>query len=233
MMFQFKQFSISQDKSAMKVGTDGVLLGAWTPLKTKDHYVLDIGTGTGLIALMLAQRNPKAIIDAIEIESNAFTEAKLNFENSIWTDRLNAFNVNLKSFDTHHKYDLIVSNPPYFTDTFKEKATKRTLARHVDNLSFKELIEHVIRLLKKEGACAFIVPCSQETDFISLAQEQGLYPQKITRVKGRKSVLVKRSLLYFTKTEVECVEDEIVIEIDRHIYTQDYINLTKSFYLKM
>lgn len=231
-MFQFKQFSIIQEKSAMKVGTDGVLLGAWTPVKSA-NYILDIGTGTGLIALMLAQRNNVAKIDALEIETLAFTEARKNFMNANWSSRLNVFHSSLQNFKTHRQYDLIVSNPPYFTDTFKNKNTKKALARHVDNLSFKQLLLHTSALLTKQGSCAFIIPYIEEKNFINLAKQYHLYIHKITRVKGRKNLEAKRSLLYFLTVPCSCNVNELVIEIDRHIYTKDYVDLTKSFYLKM
>ncbi|MGY5356051.1 tRNA1(Val) (adenine(37)-N6)-methyltransferase [Wenyingzhuangia sp. IMCC45467] len=231
-MFQFKKFAISQEKSAMKVGTDGVLLGAWTPVK-RAKTILDIGAGTGLIALMLAQRNPIAKITAIEIEENAFTEAKFNFEDSPWADRLTVFNNSLQGFKSNIQYDLIVSNPPYFTDTFKNDNTERALARHVDNLSFQDLLLCTSVLLSEQGICTFIIPFAEESNFIHLAKEQGLFVCKITRVRGRAHLPVKRSLLCFTKELKKTIENELVIEIDRHIYTQDYINLTQPFYLKM
>ncbi|MDO3694473.1 methyltransferase [Wenyingzhuangia sp. chi5] len=231
-MFQFKQFSISQDKSAMKVGTDGVLLGAWAPI-TKANHILDIGTGTGLIALMLAQRNEIAKIDAVEIAENAFTEAQLNFSNAPWSNRLKVFNSSLQSFKSDVQYDLIVSNPPYFTDTYQNEDAERTLARHVDNLSFQDLLFYTASLLTEKGTCAFIIPFSEESNFINLAKDQNLYIHKITRVKGRADVPVKRSLLYFAKEHKDCTKNELVIELDRHVYTSDYINLTQSFYLKM
>ncbi|GGF76202.1 tRNA1(Val) (adenine(37)-N6)-methyltransferase [Wenyingzhuangia marina] len=231
-MFRFKQFSVSQEKSAMKVGTDGVLLGAWSPVK-KANNVLDIGTGTGLIALMLAQRNLEVKIDAIEIEENAFKEAQLNFINTLWSSRLNVFNTSLQSFKNDVQYDLIVSNPPYYTDTYQNEAAERTLARHVDNLSFQDLLYYTSFMLKDNGICTFIIPYVEEQNFINLAKDQGLFISKITRVKGRVELPFKRSLLCFTKELTGCLEDELVIEIDRHVYTQEYIQLTESFYLKM
>ena len=231
-MFQFKQFSISQEKSAMKVGTDGVLLGAWIPVdKTKN--ILDIGTGTGLIALMLAQRNSLANIHAIEIEENACMEANLNFKNSPWLERLTVFNDSLQSFKNDVKYDLIVSNPPYFTDTFKNTDSERTLARHVGNLSFQDLLFYTVSLLNDHGTCAFIIPFSEEENFINLAKNQDLCICKITRVKGRVELPFKRSMLCFKKKPSICIETELVVEIDRHVYTSDYITLTQPFYLKM
>ncbi|ANW95333.1 tRNA (adenine-N(6)-)-methyltransferase [Wenyingzhuangia fucanilytica] len=231
-MFRFKQFAVSQEKSAMKVGTDGVLLGAWTPVEQVGR-ILDIGTGTGLIALMLAQRNPVAKITAIEIEENAFKEAQINFKNAPWANRLEVVNSSLQSFKSDIQFDLIVSNPPYYTDTFKNDNIERALARHVDNLSFQDLLFYTSTLLSEQGMCTFIIPFAEEDNFINLAKEQGLYLCKITRVRGRKDLPVKRSLLCFTKEFKKNIENELVVEIDRHVYTQEYINLTQSFYLKM
>ncbi|NIJ46070.1 tRNA1Val (adenine37-N6)-methyltransferase [Wenyingzhuangia heitensis] len=231
-MFQFKQFSITQDKSAMKVGTDGVLLGAWTPVE-KATQILDIGTGTGLIALMLAQRNSFSNIDAVEIDISACLEAEENFKSSNWKDRISLFKTSISLFKPTIKYDLIVSNPPYYTDTFKSEKTKRTLARHVDGLSFKTLLSYSKKWLTDKGICTYIIPYKEENDFILLALEMELYLIKQTRVKGRKELEYKRSLLCFSKTPEDCEKKELIIEIDRHIYTEDYIKLTAPFYLKM
>lgn len=231
-MFQFKQFSIVQNKSAMKVGTDGVLLGAWVPV-TQKKSILDIGTGTGLIALMLAQRNAMANIDAVEIDEDACEEAKVNFKNSNWSDRLELHKVSLALYSTSKKYDLIVSNPPYYTDTFKSKKTQRTLARHVDGLSFENLLSYSKTLVTNNGVCAYIIPYKEEVNFVLLAEELGLFLIKRTRVKGRKDLEYKRSLLCFSKTKQVCADDDLIIEIDRHVYTEAYIELTQSFYLKM
>lgn len=231
-MFRFKQFSISQDKSAMKVGTDGVLLGAWTPVKNAKS-ILDVGTGTGLIALMLAQRSSKANIDAIEIEKAAFKEASVNFKNSPWADRLKINYNSYLEFQSSQQYDLIVSNPPYYTDTFKDSSSERTLARHVGDLSFKRLLEKTNELLKENGACAFVIPYKEEASFLQLSADIGLFPKKIERVRGRVDLSFKRSLLYLTRELCICKETVLVIEKDRHVYTDEYIELTKLFYLKM
>lgn len=232
-MFRFKQFSIQQQQSAMKVGTDGVLLGAWTPAKSIST-VLDVGTGTGLIALMLAQRTLETTqIHAVEVEEEACKEAAVNFKNSPWSDRLSVTQGSFLDYTNQPKYDLIVSNPPYFTDTFKQESSGRTLARHVGNLTFKSLLKKTSSLLTNNGACAFIIPHKEETLFLKTATEFGLFPKKLCRIKGKTDLPFKRSLLYLTKNSYKCSITELTIEIDRHIYTQEYIELTKSFYLKM
>ncbi|HEX8013907.1 MAG TPA: methyltransferase [Flavobacterium sp.] len=235
-MFQFKQFSVQQDKTAMKVGTDGVLLGAWAPINHNPFSVLDIGAGTGIIALMLAQRTHAEQIDALEIDEDAYEQAVENFENSPWGDRLFCFHAGLDEFidEPEDEYDLIVSNPPFYSEDYKTSNEQRDLARFQDAMPFEELIEAADLLLSENGIFAVILPFKEEENFIALAKETQLYPTKITRVKGTQTSEIKRSLLAFSRNENQKVEiDELIIEIDRHVYTQEYIELTKDFYLKM
>ena len=236
-MFQFKQFSLQQDRCAMKVGTDGVLLGAWAPIDHKPFSVLDIGAGTGLIALMLAQRSQAEQIDAIEIDENAFEQCVDNFENSPWNDRLFCFHASLDDFmdDLEDEaYDLIVSNPPFYSEDFKTENEQRDLARFQDALPFEDLVEAASVLLSETGVLAVIVPYKEEAKLIALAKECDLFPLKITRVKGTPTAEIKRSLVAFSFAEThELPIDELVIETARHQYTEDYIALTKDFYLKM
>ncbi len=233
--FHFKEFTIQQYKTAMKVGTDGVLLGAWANLKENINSVLDIGTGTGLIALQIAQRCDVEIIDALEIEPNAYEQAVENFENSDWGDRLFCYHSSLQEFieEIDEKYDLIISNPPYYNDTFKELDKNRALARHTKDLSFKELISASAKLLSKNGTCAFIIPFHEESNFLAFAEKSQLYPQRITRVKGNINTNFKRSLLQLSFANTTPTINEFAIEIERHIYTKDYKKLVKSFYLKL
>lgn len=236
-LFQFKQFSIQQDRCAMKVGTDGVLLGAWAPIDHKPYSVLDIGAGTGLIALMLAQRSQTEHIDAIEIDENAFEQCVDNFENSPWNDRLFCFHASLDDFMEDledEEYDLIVSNPPFYSEDYKTENESRDLARFQDALPFEDLVEAASVLLSESGVLAVIVPHKEETRFIALAKECDLFPLKITRAKGTPTSEIKRSLLAFSFTEIaDFPINELIIETARHQYTEDYIALTKDFYLKM
>lgn len=233
--FQFKQFSVQQDKTAMKVGTDGVLLGAWVDISNNPSSILDIGTGTGLIALQLAQRSEAETIDAIEIETNAFEQAVENFENSIWGDRLFCYHASLQEFinEIDEKYELIISNPPFYNDTYKELGKKRALARHTENLSFKELLSASAKLLSKNGTCAFVIPFHEENSFIEIAKKINLYPQRITRVKGGIKTSNKRTLLQLSFTNSEPKINDLTIEIERHVYTDNYKNMVKDFYLKL
>ncbi len=233
--FHFKEFTILQHKTAMKVGTDGVLLGAWVDLSNQLDTVLDIGTGTGLIALQIAQRSDCELIDALEIEPNAYEQAVDNFENSDWGDRLFCYHASLQEFvdEIEDKYDLIISNPPFYNDTFKEVEQKRAAARHTVTLSFTELISATAELLSSDGSCAFIIPSHEEDYFLAIAKKANLHPNRITRVKGNIKTPVKRSLLQLSFTKTKVLIDEIAIEIKRHQYTDIYKDLVKDFYLKM
>jgi tRNA1Val (adenine37-N6)-methyltransferase len=234
-MFQFKQFSIAQDRCAMKVGTDGVLLGSWAPTHHNPFSILDIGAGTGIIALMLAQRTHAEQIDALEIDEDAYEQAVDNFENSPWGDRLFCFHAGLDEFieEPEDEYDLIVSNPPFYSEDYKTENEQRDLARFQDAMPFEELVEAADLLLSENGIFAVILPFKEEQNFIALAKESELYPTKITRVKGTPASIIKRSLLAFSRNENPEIEiDELTIEIDRHVYTPEYIELTKDFYLK-
>jgi tRNA1Val (adenine37-N6)-methyltransferase len=234
--FQFKQFSIEQDRCAMKIGTDGVLLGAWAPLENNPFSILDIGTGTGIISLMLAQRSHADQIDALEIDEEAYEQSVDNFENSPWSDRLFCFHAGLDEFmeEPEDEYDLIVSNPPFYTNDFKSATEQRDLARFADAMPFEDLIEAADLLLSENGILAVIIPFKEEENFLALAKEYELYPLKITRVKGTPTTEIKRSLLAFSRIEkIDLPTDELIIETARHIYTPEYIELTKDFYLKM
>jgi tRNA1Val (adenine37-N6)-methyltransferase len=234
--FQFKQFSVEQDRCAMKIGTDGVLLGAWAPITTTTFSILDIGTGTGVIALMLAQRSNAEQIDAVEIDEEAYEQAVDNFENSPWNDRLFCFHASLDELieEPEDEYDLIVSNPPFYTEDYKTENEQRDLARFQDAMPFEDLIEAADLFLSENGIFAVIIPFKEEENFLAIAKEYELYPLKITRVKGTPTSEIKRSLLAFSRIEnVNFPIDELIIETARHIYTPEYIELTKDFYLKM
>lgn len=235
-MFSFKQFTIQQDKCAMKVGTDGVLLGAWAPVEHNPYSVLDIGAGTGLIGLMLAQRSPAEQIDAIEIDDDAYEQCVDNFENSPWGDRLFCYHAGLDEFmeEPEDEYDLIISNPPFYTEDYTSGDDQRDKARFEASLPFEDLAEAASVLLSDIGIFAVIIPYKEEAGFLAIAKENELYPVKITRVKGTPTTETKRSLIAFSRDEVaEVAVDELVIETARHLYTKEYIALTQDFYLKM
>lgn len=220
----------------MKIGTDGVVLGAWAPVEQNPFSILDIGTGTGIIALMLAQRSNATQIDALEIDEKAYEQATDNFENSPWNDRLYCFHAGLDEFmeEPEDEYDLIVSNPPFFAEDYKTNDVLRDLARFQDALPFEDLIEAADLLLSENGILAVIIPFKEEERFLAIAHEFELYPTKITRLKGTPTTEIKRSLLALSRNQKSDISiDELTIEISRHEYTPEYIGLTKEFYLKM
>jgi tRNA1Val (adenine37-N6)-methyltransferase len=220
----------------MKIGTDGVLLGAWTPISNNPKSILDIGTGTGVIALMLAQRSTAKQIDALEIDEEAYVQAMDNFENSPWSERLFCFHAALDEFveEPEDEYDVIVSNPPFYSEDYKTEYNQRDLARFQDAMPFEDLIEAADLLLSENGIFSLIIPYKEEENFVALAKEYKLFPFKITRVKGTPTTDTKRSLLALSRNEIlNFFIDELVIETARHIYTPEYIKLTKEFYLKM
>tara|TARA_R110001583_G_scaffold71180_1_gene200830 strand:+ start:38390 stop:39103 length:714 start_codon:yes stop_codon:yes gene_type:complete len=233
--FHFKQFKVHQDQAAMKVGTDGVLLGAWTQINDTVNSILDIGSGTGLISLMMAQRCYVENIDAVELNEEAYVQTVDNFEQSDWGDRLFCYHASFQEFSNEmdEKYDLIISNPPFYTSTYKELSEDRAMARHSESLSYNELLKGTSKLISIQGSCAFIIPYDEEDNFINIAEKYKLYPNKITRVKGTENSVIKRSLLQFSFVENPIERTELVIEIERHTYTSEYIALVKDFYLKM
>ncbi len=230
--FDFKQFKIIQDKCAMKVGTDAVLLGAWVN-SPNAKTVLDIGTGTGIIALMLAQKIGGKI-DAIDIDQGAFIQATENVNNSPWAERITVAHTSLQEFiaTANHRYDLIVSNPPYFVDSYKASGTSRTNARHTDHLPYTDLLNGVLQLLNPMGKFYVILPTKESEVFSNMALEHKLYLTKLTRVITRTDKPEKRLLMRFEFTKKEFSEDTILIEQDaRHSYTPEYKELTKDYYL--
>jgi tRNA1Val (adenine37-N6)-methyltransferase len=236
--FRFKEFEIHQEKTAMKVGTDGVLLGAWCSLDDEPESILDIGSGTGLIALMLAQRGNAEIIDAVELDENAYEQTVENFERSDWADRLFCYHSSFQDFAQEmaqegEEYDLIISNPPFYTDAFETVDDSRNKARFTSSLSFDELVQGVNKLLSSSGRFATIIPFKEEQTFLNLAKESTWFVARLCRVQGTETSEVKRSLLEFSMQEVETIEEELVIEISRHQYTEKYKAMTKDFYLKL
>jgi len=220
----------------MKVGTDGVLLGAWCSLESLPKTILDIGTGTGIISLMLAQRSSAISIDGVEVDPSAYMQTVDNFENSDWSDRLYCYNTSFQKFvdDTNKEtYDLIVSNPPFYTEDYITKNSSRNKARFTSSLTFKELIGGISKILSKSGFFSTIIPFKEESTFICLAEQHSLHLNKICRVQGNNNSDIKRSLMTFSFNKVKISETNLIIENSRHKYTKEYEELTNNFYLKM
>ena len=218
----------------MKVGTDGVLLGAWTGIDPAPATILDIGAGTGLIALMLAQRTPGAMVAAVELDAAAYIQSVENFEQSPWADRLFCYHASFQDFanEIDEQYELIVSNPPFYSDSYKALPPQRAMARHTDHLDYQALLAGVAKRLSPTGSAAFIIPFSEEVHFLNMARQYRLLPNRITRVRGAAHSKVKRSLLQCSFKEADVVTTELIIETERHVYTPDYKDLVKNFYLK-
>lgn len=229
-MFRFKQFAIEQDRTPMKVGTDGVLLGAWATVENAGK-ILDIGTGTGLIALMAAQRNPKANIDALEIEPNACQQAQANVFASPWASRIQIVPIALQDFQPSISYDSIICNPPFFKGSTKAPDSGRTLARHTDTLPHADLVANTARLLSPQGNFCVILPPTEALHLMEIARHYHLYPEHITLVLPNPGKQPKRYLIKFTRLQTKTTEDELIIELGRHQYSTRYFELTKDFYL--
>ena len=208
----------------MKVGTDGVLLGAWAPLGSR---ILDVGTGSGLIARMLMQRCPEAEVEGIDIDEAAVAQAK---ENGV-----RAFQARLQDWksDIGDCYDLIVSNPPYFQNSLKNPDRGRELARHTDSLGYEELIAHGARLLKEEGQLALILPAEAEEEIRNLAARYSLFPTHITRVYSKETKPARRVILAFSRKNsiVGLIEDSLVLEDEKGGRSAAYSKLCEEFYL--
>jgi tRNA1Val (adenine37-N6)-methyltransferase len=231
--FRFRQFTIHQDKCAMKVGTDAVLLGSWIRPGLSRH-ILDIGTGTGLLALMLAQKSI-AGIDAIDIDEGAYFQATENTRISPWYSRIYIFHESFQSFIgmTRKKYDLIVTNPPYFHHAPKPFTESRIHARHDDQLTFIELVDGVKKLPSPEGRFYLILPFKEGMEFMDLAQSNGLYCQQLLRVRTKADKQEKRLMMEF-KTEFGIPSDEeIIIHNEDYSFTDQYIRLTKEYYIEL
>jgi tRNA1Val (adenine37-N6)-methyltransferase len=229
-VFKFKEFKIIQEKSAMKVGTDGVLLGSWVSCENLKN-ILDIGCGTGLITLMLAQRNNKSNIIGIEIDKIASQEAELNITNSDWQERIEIKNTSLQKFNTKTKFDLIISNPPFFPQNKSQQ--RRDIARRSNKLSFEELIKNTTGLLAEKGTFSVIIPKDSEEYFCKIATLNKLYINRVCYIKGNETSEVKRVMLEFSFINSKTITEQLTIEQSRHEYTDKYIQLCKDFYLKM
>lgn len=232
--FRFKQFTIFHDRCAMKVGTDGVLLGAWADI-TDARQILDIGTGTGLIALMLAQRTQaQAHIDAVEIDLDAYIQAKENVKRSPWSERIQVYHNAIQDYVTTcpKQYDLIISNPPFFENAYKAPNQARTLARHSDTLMQFDLLQTASTLLHDSGRLVVIYPPEQAKIFQDKATAFNFYCNKKLNIKPTNLTQIKRTLLELSQTNSPYQENTIALSTTHNHYTPEFITLIKNFYLK-
>lgn len=230
--FNFKKFTINQDRASFKVGTDGVILGAYADVSDKKR-ILDIGCGTGLISIMLAQKSQAEIV-SIEPDEESFNQACENVRSCSWSSRITVLKTDLQSFKPlTEQFDLIVSNPPYFTDSLKNPDPRKSSARHNDSLTSKELLTEVAGLLESDGCFQVILPYIEGNILIAEAQEFGLYCNSILKIRPLPTSEIRRMIITFSRERKPVTEKFLTIEHGkRHEFTEEYINLTKDFYLK-
>ena len=237
-IFRFKKFEVINERSAMKVNTDGVLLGAAMTLAPSDSRLLDIGTGTGTIALMAAQRLAGAVwIDAIDIDEPSASEAAANFEHSPWAESLHAHNLSLEEFESalqqsEFRYDLIFSNPPYFEDSLTAPDERKSTARHTsDGLSYRDVFDFAKTHLSDSGRVALVLPADQESAICRYARMSGLHLFRVLRIRTVPRKAPSRIVIEFSRVRQQSVDDTVLTIQNEGQYTQEYLSLTKDFYL--
>jgi tRNA1Val (adenine37-N6)-methyltransferase len=233
--FQFKQFRIEQHHAAMKVNTDGVLLGAWANIDGADS-VLDVGTGTGMIALMIAQRNNKSFITGIDIDEHAAVDAAENVRKSPWPDRISIQQISFQDFTgtNSQKFSLIISNPPFFSNSAKNANSRLSLARHNHLLPFADIISGTLRMLDEKGHLSIILPVDEADLFIEMAAKKRLYLRRFARVQPFPDKEPNRSLMEFSfsKSETEYTVFSLYDETKEN-YSHEFVGLARDFYLKL
>jgi tRNA1Val (adenine37-N6)-methyltransferase len=231
--FRFKRFSVSHDKTTHKVGTDGVLIAAWVNVQYA-HAILEIGTGSGVMALVLAQRTGDNVhIDAVEIEKDSAQQAMENVAQSPWPTKVSVHNISIQAYQTAKRYDLVVSNPPFFVNSSRPPEKNRSNARHTGELTFETLIETALKFLKPEGRFALILPFTEAIAFIEKAGQKNLYCHRRCEVQSRKHKPIERILLEFGLKANQTLTDNLVIHGSNDEWSEEYVKLTGDFYLKM
>ena len=231
--FRFKQFTIHQERCAMKVGTDGCLLGAWVDL-SQSQRILDVGCGSGLIAIMTAQRCPGSTITGIEIDNEAASQAAENAESSPWAERIEIICEDFLKFTPEQQFDTIVSNPPYFSNSLKCPNDKRSKARHDDSLPCNEFLTHSNKLLSPNGALSVIIPIEQQETWLTEAEKCGYRPSRVTHVHTRRELAPKRVLIELRKgTPEECRRDDFKLEESPGVFSAEATEMLSPFYLKL
>lgn len=233
--FQFKQFKINQDKSSMKVCTDSCLFGAYVADKIESKLIqlkriLDIGSGTGLLTLMVAQKSD-AIIDTVEIDENSYYQTKENVAESEWNQRLKPFHTDIKTFTASYKYDLIISNPPFFENDLKSAHKNKNVAKHHDSLTFQELIQSIKNNLASNGTFLVLLPFHRTGYFKKFAAENNFYLIEEMFIKQTPKHDYFRAILFFATKPESVISKELIIKDEEGKYTKEFNFLLKDYYL--
>ena len=230
-IFRFKKFTIYQDLAGMKVGTDSIILGSVIKIKSKYKRILDVGTGTGLLSLMIAQKSSNPDITAVEIDSNAYHQAKINIDKCKWRNRINLIHADAKQLDIDNKYDLIICNPPYFSNSKQSMITSKNTARHQVELTFKDLLTIWNEKGSDDSDLACIIPLIESEKLYKMVKNDGNYLAYYLEVRSNPNSNPKRAVMLFSKNKMETIKSELCIHNNKGGYSEAYINMTKDFYL--
>ena len=230
-VFQFKQFTIYQDLAGMKVGTDSIILGSAIKIKSEYKRIIDVGTGTGLLSLMIAQRSSNSDITAVEIDYNAYHQAKINIDKCKWRNRINLIHADAKQLEIDHKYDLIICNPPYFSNSKQSVTISKNTARHQVELTFKDLINIWDKIGNDDSDLACIIPIIESEKLYKMVKNHGNYLAYYLEVRSNPKEIPKRAVILFSKNKMETVQSELCIHNNEGGYSEAYISMTKDFYL--
>ena len=230
-LFRFKQFTIHQDLAGMKVGTDSIILGSMIKMKSKYKHILDVGAGTGILTLMMAQKSSDSNITAVEIDSNSYHQANINIDNCKWNDRINLLHVDAKHMKTDDKYDLIICNPPYFSNSKQSIITSKNRARHQVELTFEDLLTIWNKKGSDDSDLACILPTKESKKMFDMVKNHGNYLAYHLEVRSNPNSNPKRAVMLFSKNKMETIKSELCIHNNQGGYSESYINMTKDFYL--
>jgi len=230
-IFQFKQFTIYQDLAGMKVGTDSIILGSAIKIKSEYKRVIDVGTGTGLLSLMIAQKSSNSDITAVEIDSNAYRQAKINIDKCKWRNRINLIHTDAKQLEIDHKYDLIICNPPYFSNSKQSVIISKNTARHQVELTFKDLLNIWDKIGNDDSDLACIIPIIESEKLYKMVKNHGNYLAYYLEVRSNPNSYPKRAVMQFSKNKMETIQSELCIHNNEGGYSEAYIKMTKDFYL--
>tara|TARA_B100001057_G_scaffold422996_1_gene444854 strand:+ start:404 stop:1108 length:705 start_codon:yes stop_codon:yes gene_type:complete len=230
-IFQFKQFTIYQDLAGMKVGTDSIILGSAIKIKSEYKRVIDVGTGTGLLSLMIAQKSSNSDITAVEIDSNAYHQAKINIDKCKWRNRINLIHTDAKQLEIDHKYDLIICNPPYFSNSKQSVIISKNTARHQVELTFKDLLNIWDKIGNDDSDLACIIPIIESEKLYKMVKNHGNYLAYYLEVRSNPNSYPKRAVMQFSKNKMETIQSELCIHNNEGGYSEAYIKMTKDFYL--